>query len=633
VKWNLARLIVLMVLVVSMRSAAQEQPASMGSKKHYSRYKLIDLGTFGGPQSYIADGADITAVRVLNNKGIFTGWADTSASDPFPDFCWDDDCLVAHAFLGDKHRKKDLGVLPGGASSDTTWIADNGLISGDSQNGEIDPLIPGLPEVRAVLWQRGHMIDLGTLDGGYESLSMSVNSRGQVAGLATTGVTDPNSMVGLGYQTRAFIWQHGAMHDLGTLGSGTDAIAGLINEGGQVVGWSYIDSSPSDTCAGVYGFPLSTGSFLWQEGKGLTDLGGLGGTCTVATDLNNRGEVVGQSWSHADLTGHAFLWDHKNGLIDLGTLGGDFSSATAINNNGQAVGGSYLSDNVRIDATLWKGRAAVDLGTVDADTCSYALSINALAQVVGISGTTNCESFRPFLWDRSGPMVDLNSLISPNAGIYVTFASQINDQGEIVGVGVLPSGDERAVLLVPCQDDDQACAVDATGKAAAPGTSAFSRQRPPVGPGRARPSRVLRRPPSLSRVPGLVFVPPSPLTSTLGRSPWPVQGEVAAHDHEQIDSGFTPSPATAKDADGVTASNYILGDKLFPWYVVRGSCNVDPRTGKLTGGCVGPQGLHCVGKRDPVNCPAGQKAQRPEWVQMCVYGRPYVDLAKSCSAL
>lgn len=55
-----------------------------------TRYKLIDLGTFGGPQSYIADGADITAVRALNNKKIFTGWADTSASDPFPDFCWED---------------------------------------------------------------------------------------------------------------------------------------------------------------------------------------------------------------------------------------------------------------------------------------------------------------------------------------------------------------------------------------------------------------------------------------------------------------------------------------------------------------------------------------------------------------
>ena len=158
--------------------------------------------------------------------------------------------------MGGRNGKKDLGVLPGGASSDTTWIAENGLVSGDSQNGELDPLVPGIPEIRAVLWRHGQIIDLGTLEGGYESISTSVNSRAQVVGLATDGVADPNSMVGFGYQTRAFLWQQGVMRDLGTLGSGTDAVAGLINERGQVLGWSYTDSNPSDICVGVYGFPL-----------------------------------------------------------------------------------------------------------------------------------------------------------------------------------------------------------------------------------------------------------------------------------------------------------------------------------------------------------------------------------------
>ena len=75
----------------------------------------------------------------------------------------------------------------------------------------------------------------------------------------------------------------------------------------------------------------------------MTDLGGLGGSCTVAMGLNDRGQAVGQSWSTGDATGHAFRWDHKNGLVDLGTLGGDFSSARAINDKGQAVGGSHYA--------------------------------------------------------------------------------------------------------------------------------------------------------------------------------------------------------------------------------------------------------------------------------------------------
>lgn len=479
---------ILAAFIIPVLSVAQGQPAAPPDEQHYSRYRLIDLGTFGGPQSYVADGIDITQVRIVNNQGIFAGWADTSTPDPYPDFCFED-CFVAHAFRSrDGVTKRDLGVLPGGASSDTSWIADNGLISGDSQNGEIDPLIPGLPEIRAVLWKHGQIIDLGTLEGGYESVSTSVNSRGQVTGFATNTVADPNSMIGIGYQTRAFVWHNGAMRDLGTLGSGTDAIASLINEQGQVVGWSYTDSNPSDICAGVYGFPLSTGSFLWQEGKGMTDLGGLGGTCTVATGLSKRGQVVGQSWLTGDLAGHAFRWDRKNGLVDLGTLGGNFSSAHAINDKGDAVGGSYLSDNVRIDAALWKGSTAIDMGTVDSDDCSYALSINAVGQAVGISGP-GCVSTRAFLWQRGKPMVDLNSLVSSNSGIYVTFAFTINDRAEIAGLGVLPNGDEHAVLLVPCASDDQSgCDEDIVTDGTSP--SAVSIPQPSH---KANPSNSVRR--------------------------------------------------------------------------------------------------------------------------------------------
>jgi uncharacterized membrane protein len=93
------------------------------------------------------------------------GWADTSTPDPYPAFCFNPDCFVSHAFRWQKGVMTDLEALPGGASSSAVWITENGLIAGTSQNGEVDPLIPGLPEIRAVLWKQGQIIDLGTFGG------------------------------------------------------------------------------------------------------------------------------------------------------------------------------------------------------------------------------------------------------------------------------------------------------------------------------------------------------------------------------------------------------------------------------------------------------------------------------------
>ena len=217
------------------------------------RYNLVDLGTLGGPQSYLS--IPDNYAPVLNDQGTVVGSADTSTADPYPNFCFNEDCFASHAFQWKSGVLQDLGTLPGGANSAATWINASGLIAGLSENGEIDPLIPGFPELHAVLWKGGEILDLGTLEGGYESVANAVNSRGQVVGAALNGILDPFSMIGLGYQTRAFLWQNGAMHDLGTLG-GTDSVANLLNERGQIVGESYTNSVPSPYCLQI-GFPLT----------------------------------------------------------------------------------------------------------------------------------------------------------------------------------------------------------------------------------------------------------------------------------------------------------------------------------------------------------------------------------------
>lgn len=278
-----AAIILFAALALPAWLAAQEKQ----ERKHqHHHYQLLDIGTFGGPSSYF-NSLSVTDVfgfgtvfyniaQVRNAQGVFVGFADTSSPDPYPGFCYVLDCFVAHAFQSRNGVTTDLGTLPGGASSAAFWINAKGWITGNSENGETDPLIPGLPEVRAVLWKHGKIHDLGTL-GGNDSFAQAINDRGQITGLALNAIPDPFSyyyvfLYGFpnGTQTHAFLWdEKDGMQDLGTLG-GPDAFPSLINQRGQVAGFSYTNSTP-DPNTGLPTFH----PFLWEKGKGMKDLGGF----------------------------------------------------------------------------------------------------------------------------------------------------------------------------------------------------------------------------------------------------------------------------------------------------------------------------------------------------------------------
>jgi hypothetical protein len=76
-------------LVVPVRLTAQDNRDH--HHKHH-RYKLIDMGTFGGPSSYLATSNGVTSPgavnQVLNNQGTVVGWGDTSTLDPYAPNCF-----------------------------------------------------------------------------------------------------------------------------------------------------------------------------------------------------------------------------------------------------------------------------------------------------------------------------------------------------------------------------------------------------------------------------------------------------------------------------------------------------------------------------------------------------------------
>ncbi len=165
-----------------------------------------------------------------------------------------------------------------------------------------------------------------------------VNDHGQVIGEALNSVPDPLSILGLGSlltmtQTHAFLWQHGEMHDLGTLG-GPDSWAMYVNDHGQVAGTSYT----SDVVDPNTGTP-QINAFLWENGK-MKDLGNLGGTngfmgaYSLVTALNNRGQVVGNMALPGEVPIHPFLWDGEK-LSDLGSFGGSYSRLQELTTQGR----------------------------------------------------------------------------------------------------------------------------------------------------------------------------------------------------------------------------------------------------------------------------------------------------------
>jgi probable HAF family extracellular repeat protein len=164
----------------------------------------------------------------------------------------------------------------------------------------------------------------------------------------------------------------------------------------------------------------------------VTDLGAL--TDGAATGINERGDIVGDSFASRDMT-------------DLGTLpGGSASRATGINARGDVIGYSRTTGG-KTHAFLYpEGGHMIDLGALPGSSESEAWSINVHGDVVGDCIMAD-GTYRAFLYEN-GSMHDLNTLAGAGSGLILAKAGAISDSGQIVCFAQV-NDIAHAVLLSP----------------------------------------------------------------------------------------------------------------------------------------------------------------------------------------
>jgi probable HAF family extracellular repeat protein len=251
-------------------------------------------------------GRPVTTARAINDSGAVAGNASTGGSDIGQAVRWTGGVPDAFGTLGtglfsDARSIDSAGVTVGssytdgggllgihafrtradGSLFDLTPVADTARAEGINDAGQI----AGYRDGRAVRWEGGSVLDLGTAGFGF-SFGSAINDSGQVAGSVSSSS---------GNVERIFRYTDGiGMVVLGGLGEHNVALG--MNNAGDVVG----SGRPT---LGTTVFPSA---FLFTDVGGMVDLNTLidpasGWVLKGAGDINDEGQIA--AWGSNNLTG------------------------------------------------------------------------------------------------------------------------------------------------------------------------------------------------------------------------------------------------------------------------------------------------------------------------------------------
>jgi probable HAF family extracellular repeat protein len=262
----------------------------------------------------------------------------------------------------------------------------------------------------AFCWRDGQVTELQPLPGDDNVSVERINERGQAVGISQSTAT---------FRRRAVVFVDGVAQEV-PIPQATDSGAFGINNAGDIVG----------TYTGRDGLNMA---FLYSHGV-VHDLGTLGQTVrnSSAADINKRKQIVGNSFidtptENGGFETRAFLYQH-GAMTALPTRTGYSSIAARVNERGDVVGRiESIDGSGDYRAALWeKGQLKVLL-----EQPSDARGINNRGQVVGAVLTGSGG----FFYAPGQGVRSLNDLIDTSTGWNIVYAQAINERGQIVGFG------------------------------------------------------------------------------------------------------------------------------------------------------------------------------------------------------
>ncbi|QDV32377.1 hypothetical protein ElP_02060 [Tautonia plasticadhaerens] len=277
---------------------------------------------------------------------------------------------------------------------------------------------PDAGSVRAVLGPRSA-----------HSRGIDFNDRGEVLAWESDGSRTGN------WSGRPVLWDGSAARPVYDPDDGVLFIPNRLNNQGMVTGYA--------SELGAYG-PAT-----WVDGRLERLAEPFQGGESYAITANDRGQVLGLAWPEYDRSlptpePHPVIWEGGQPRLLESWLGG-YNGFADMNDAGQIVGSRYDPDR-GYQGFLYQDGETIDLGLPEW-VHSNPVAINGEGDVIGSAQGPDGNT----VWylASEGSVIPLEDLLPPELGWTVVELLDLNDSGQILGVGHAGWGPQTSFILTP----------------------------------------------------------------------------------------------------------------------------------------------------------------------------------------